>query len=101
MSEFEDKSDALGDIAHGLHRIAYGTVNGPTGLELVAMALAGNSSEENLAGAVRDGFDSLAGAVRDGFDSLAEAVRYAATGEDWEERLSRQLMRKHGVVGDE
>lgn len=53
---------AVGDLAHATRLIASGDVNGPNGLELVAMALhRSDGTDSSLAHAVRD----LAQAVED------------------------------------
>jgi len=71
VNECSEPSEDAVLIAAAIRNIAHGGVNGPDGLEAVAMALSGHGFDDNIASAIRYGFDEVASAIREGFETLA------------------------------
>jgi hypothetical protein len=70
MHEYEDK-----ELTDAIRSISHGGVNGPTGLEMLSMAVSGDGLKAPLSGAISDGLRDIAGAIREGLGDIAEAVR--------------------------
>ena len=70
MSNIESSLD---DVARAIHSIARGGVEGPGGLEALAMAF--GMPNDNLAAAVREGLDGIGVTIHDGLSDVAEAIR--------------------------
>ncbi len=62
-------------VAEAIRSISHGAVSGPTGLEMLSMALAGEGNRDNVASAIRDGFVMVAAAIAEGFGELAHRDR--------------------------
>ncbi len=83
--QFIDLISALNNMAKATKSIACGPglAPGPTGLELVAMALSGGNVVTSVSESLRDGSNEIANALREGLHEIAVAVaqgRGAATG---------------------
>lgn len=70
MSNIESSLD---DLARAIHSIARGGVEGPGGLEALAMAF--GMPNDDMATAVRQGLDGVGVALREGLNEIAEAIR--------------------------
>jgi hypothetical protein len=70
MHEYEAK-----ELTDAVRSISHGDVNGPTGLEMLSMAVSGDGLKAPLSGAISDGLHAIAEAIREGLGEIAEAVR--------------------------
>ena len=70
-----DEHHDLTELTTAVRAIAHGSISGPTGLEAVTMAIAGEGhpGHDNLAQAVRDAGDAIAA----GLQAIAEQMRNA------------------------
>lgn len=60
---------AIESLATAVLRVSHGDVNGPTGLEMLSVAMTGPGAS---------GHDSVTSAIRDGFSQLAEVIDNAS-----------------------
>lgn len=59
------------ELSRAVRAIAHGDVNGPTGLEMLAIAVGGEGAKTSLAEVVRDGLHEVAESLH----AVAEAIR--------------------------
>jgi len=74
--QFEQLLGAVNELSRSIRTIASGNSDGPNGLELIGMSIAGSGTpgDSSLADAIRGGFSELSEAVRQGLQDLAEAT---------------------------
>ena len=70
MMDRHELEKALTPLTKAVRAIAHGTVDGPGGLEALAMAISGTNLAEPLAPAVRDAGESIG----DGLRAIAAAI---------------------------
>lgn len=75
-SAFEEEVlGSVGELTAALRAIAHGGIEGPGGLEALAVAVAGRGLERPLSVAVESALLAIADAVRDGLTEVADATR--------------------------
>lgn len=74
MDDIEQLSDALNRIANAIGRVASGGQAGPEGLEMLAMAIAGEGTRHPLGEAIENAASTIAEAI----NGLAEQVESLA-----------------------
>lgn len=62
--------DQLSALVRAIRSISHGEINGPTGLEMLSMALAGEGLGDNLSQAIRSAGESIG----NGLHAIAEAI---------------------------
>jgi hypothetical protein len=67
-------SDQIEKLIAVVRSISHGDVHGPTGLEMLAMAIAGERPA-TFAGVVNDGFSAVAQAIENAGAEIARALR--------------------------
>jgi hypothetical protein len=64
----------VGRLADATRNISHGGVNGPTGLEMLGMAIAGEGFSNPPGEAIANGLDRVAAAIENGLGQIAEAI---------------------------
>lgn len=85
----DDVRQLIEGLSYSLLRISHGTTSGPTGLEMLSMAISGEGIGVPPGPAIREGADGIANglsevaqAIESGLSGIAHAIRYHADSAD-------------------
>lgn len=77
-AQFEELTKKVDSLTRALRAIAHGDQGGATGLEMLAIAMAGDGLTNPVGKAIRDGLSEVAEAMQEGLERVANAIEYAA-----------------------